>query len=217
MSDKLTTDNYHYRLDQLHREEVMRADEQQHLAQIASGERKAHYHLMMGLFRSVRQFFSRHPLSGGGSYRTGKALRHTPHAILIAVILTWAALATALPSRAQALIDPGQLERNPERIHYGVGIYFQLRGNYERAIQEFTAAIEIRPQMGDAYAARADSYVALRQYARAIDDYTQALALHGDDPFTCAKRAFTFAALGDLDAAQQDFGYVISLSSEYPS
>ena len=120
-------------------------------------------------------------------------------------------------SQAQPIVDPGQPEPGAELVHYGVGVYFQSRGSHERAIPEFTAAIEALPLAGDAYAARADSYVSLKQYAPAVADYTQVLVLNGEDPLTCAKRAFAFAALGDQDAAQQDFERVMAMSSASPS
>ena len=77
MNDKLTTDNYHYRLNQLHQEDVMRAADKEHLAQIATDEPKDRYHLMVGLIRSVQRFFNRHHLDMGSSHKTRKTLRHT--------------------------------------------------------------------------------------------------------------------------------------------
>jgi tetratricopeptide (TPR) repeat protein len=215
MNDKLTTETYHYRLNQLHRDDVMRAADQERLAQLASDEPKAHPHLVVGLLRSVQQFFDRHHLNMGG-HKTRKTLRHSPSAILAAIIVSGVLLARALPSRAQSIPDPGAPDPNAELVYYGVGMYFQVRGNHEQAIQEFTLTIEALPLEGDVYAARADSFVALEQYAAAIDDYTRALELNGDDRLTLVKRAFTFAALGDLHAAQQDFEHMILIGSESP-
>jgi tetratricopeptide (TPR) repeat protein len=217
MNDKLNSDTYHYRLNQLHRDEVMRAADQERLARLAAGEPKERGYLLVGLIRRARQFFTRHPLSIGGSHKNWRVLRHPPSAMLIAILLSGALLASVFPSHAQDLYDPGQRIQHPERIYYGVGLYFYERENYERAIDQFTRAIEWVPQMGDAYAARADSFAALQQYDLALVDYTQALELNGDNPLTLLKRAFTFAALDDLDAAQRDFEHLISVGSEYPS
>ena len=129
MNGKLNTDNYQYRLNQRHRDDIMRVADQQHLAQIAADEPKEHDPLMVGLIRSVRRLFSRHPMSKGGSRKIGKSLRHTPGAILLAMFLSWALLGRALPSRAQPIIDLGQPDPNVELVHYGVGMYFQERGN----------------------------------------------------------------------------------------
>ena len=217
MNDKLTTDNYQYRANQTHRDDVMRAAEQQRLAQSASGEPQKHGLWMVGLIRSVQHFFDRHLPSLGSSHKFGKTLRHTPSVIFVALFLSWALLGRAFVSRAQPIVDPGQPDPNGEMVHYGVGMYFQARGNQLQAIREFTTALEAFPQMGDAYDARGDSYVSLKQYALATADYTQALELKGDDPFTCTKRAFAFAALGDLDSAQRDFEQAISITWASPS
>ncbi len=211
MNDNLNTDNYHYQVNQQHCDDVMRAADQQRLAKIAAGESKAPRYLLVGLLRSVRQFFNRRPLSEGVGHKTRKTLHHTPSAILVAVLLSCVLLASTFPGWAQPVVDPGQPEPDAQLVHYGVGMYFQARGNHERAIQELTVAIAALPLEGNVYVARADSYVSLKQYAAAISDYTRALELNSEDSLTCAKRAFAFAALGDLDAAQQDFEHVISI------
>lgn len=86
MNGKLNTDTYQYRLNQLHRDDIMRAADQQHLAQIAAEEPKDHHPLMAGLIRRVRSLFSRYPMSEGGNPKLGKTLRHIPSAIHLAKV-----------------------------------------------------------------------------------------------------------------------------------
>ncbi len=213
MNDNLNTDNYYYQVNQLHQQDIMRAVDQQRLARVASSASETHAELLAGLIRSVRQFFShqKHFTHRGYAPR-----RHIQGMVAMTVIVS-VMLASTFTSQAQSIVDPGQPEPRAELVHYGVGMYFQAHGNHERALQEFTLAIEALPQVAASYTARADSYMSLKQYALAITDYTEALRLNGDDALTCAKRAFAFAAHGDLDAAQLDFERVISMNSASPS
>jgi hypothetical protein len=77
MNDKLNADNYHYRVNLLHRDDVMRTAENQRLAQLAAGEPKPRSHLMSKLIRCMYQLFTRHHLRTG-DHKTRKLLRHAP-------------------------------------------------------------------------------------------------------------------------------------------
>jgi Flp pilus assembly protein TadD len=57
------------------------------------------------------------------------------------------------------------------------------KGDYERAIADFTKAIEIIPKMTAVYHHRGLAYEALGRRADAIADYRRALALDPKDEF----------------------------------
>ena len=57
---------------------------------------------------------------------------------------------------------------------FTVGAYHYL-GQYERAIEDYDQALEINPQLAEAYNNRGLAY--LGQYERAIEDYDQALEI----------------------------------------
>ena len=133
--------------------------------------------------------------------------------VLLLTTLVVLVFLTAPFVHAQTVIDPGQPDPNPERTDYQVGVYFQSRGNYERAIAAFSTAIQRQPTLAAAYSARADSYAGLQQYDLAIVDYTQALVLHPQDSLIYVKRAFAFAAQGDLENGQHDFEQVMAINT----
>ncbi len=202
MKGTLNTDNYHYQVNQLHRDDVMRAAEQQRLAHpetdAPSSVRRS---FVARLIERLTHVLSK-PLITRRGLRRLVFHRHVMKGLAVAFIVVSLLTVTGV-SHAQAdLNDPGQPIQYPERVHYFVGMYFYERENYARAIDEFTLTIERLPQMGDAYAARADSYAALQQYDLAIVDYTRALELNAEDPLVDAKRAVVIATLSELEAAR---------------
>ena len=56
--------------------------------------------------------------------------------------------------------------------HYELGMKYLSDGNYEEAIIEFTAAIEIDEMKPEAYIGAADGYVGMEEYQKAIDILT---------------------------------------------
>ena len=48
-------------------------------------------------------------------------------------------------------------------------------GQYERAIEDYDQALEINPQLAEAYTNRGNAYADLGQYERAIEDFTKPL------------------------------------------
>ena len=56
--------------------------------------------------------------------------------------------------------------------HYELGAKYLSEGNYEEAIIEFTAAIELDESKAEAYIGAADGYVGMEEYQKAIDILT---------------------------------------------
>jgi tetratricopeptide (TPR) repeat protein len=127
------------------------------------------------------------------------------------------AVATTATAHAQLdLIDRGGAEPfNQEMVSYRVGIYFQLRGEHERAIAEFTVTIDGLPHFGEAYAARGDSYTVLGEYEQAITDYNQAIRIYPDYVSALYMRGRALAAIGETDLAMADYANVIHQMPEY--
>lgn len=74
------------------------------------------------------------------------------------------------------------------------GIAFQARGEDDRAIADFTKALEINPQLTQAYTKRGVAYEAIGLREEAITDYRRALAIDGNE--------FSKSALKRLGALQ---------------
>jgi len=196
----MRTDDYQYRLNQLHREEVMRAARRQHLAQQALERRpktkRAYDAALMLLWHS---------------------LFRSSHLILwIVVLFVLLLLLNTFGVGAQAMRDPGITEPyHPSFVYYRVGIYFAQRGNYERTLHEFTRAIDGLPRFGSAYAARGDVYFSLGDYEQAIADYSSVIDIYPNFVSALYTRGRAYHAIGGIALATADYADAIEQLPEY--
>jgi tetratricopeptide (TPR) repeat protein len=203
------TDDYQYRLNQHHRDEVMRAARRQHLAQLALARRpktkRAYAAALLALWHSL--FRSSRPSTTTSMSATSK---------WIVGLLVLVLLLTVFSARAQDMRDPGITEPyHPSFVHYRVGIYFALRGNHERALNEFTRTIDGLPSFGSAYAARGDVYLSLGEYDLAIADYTNAITIYPDFVSALYTRGRAYHGIGELHLAHADYANAMEQLPEY--
>jgi tetratricopeptide (TPR) repeat protein len=64
---------------------------------------------------------------------------------------------------------------------YGRGVAYQGKGDLDRAIADFTAAIRLQPRFAIAYASRGSAYEANGECGRAAADYSEAIRLGTKD------------------------------------
>jgi len=64
---------------------------------------------------------------------------------------------------------------------YGRGVAYQGKGDLDRAIADFTAAIRLQPRYAIAYASRGSAYEAKGECDRAAADYSEAIRLGTKD------------------------------------
>ena len=91
------------------------------------------------------------------------------------------------------------------------GRTFQLRGEYYRAIKQYTQALELDSQLSAAYNNRGNSYYETGNSELAIRDFDQALAI---DPFHAAaysNRGNAYKHKGDLGRAIRDYDRSLEL------
>ncbi|MCU0511716.1 MAG: tetratricopeptide repeat protein [Anaerolineae bacterium] len=81
--------------------------------------------------------------------------------------------------------------------------YSQLE-NYDRAIADFTTAIELLPYEANLYLFRGNAYVALGDNAAALADYSRAIELNPRYEQAFSNRSFLSEQLGDDDASAVD-------------
>src|SRR5215510_7369950 len=62
--------------------------------------------------------------------------------------------------------------------YYKRGVAYQDKHEHDRAIADYTKAIEINPQYGDAYNNRGAAYQDKHKHDRAIADYTKAIEIN---------------------------------------
>lgn len=140
--------------------------------------------------------------------------RHRALMVLLAVMLAFTAVT---PTRAQSdAIDTGKTTPNSRALaNYYVGVFYQSRGNHERAIAEFSITLESLPGLAYAFAARGDSYAAIGSYDEAIVDYSTAIDIYPDFVSVLYMRGRAYVALGNLDLAFADYANAIGQMPEY--
>ena len=82
--------------------------------------------------------------------------------------------------------DPDKIHRGPEArqkrreavIHNNRGVAYANTGDYDLAIEAFTKAIELNPNLAMAYSNRGGAYRDKGDYGRAIEDCTTAIELN---------------------------------------
>ena len=215
MNGNLSTDTYQYRVNQEYRDAAMRSAENQRLAHVA-----AELTSRWSLFAGVRQWLRKSIFtqsSNGRHQRTLHRVLHLP-TILALVIAMVLATSVSQPAQAQsrALNDPGPDEvYQPALAVFRVGYFYQIRGDQQRAIEEFTKAIELLPSYGYSYAARGDSYALIGDYQAAIDDYTVALSIYPDYVSALTTRGRAYAQQGQYDLALADFANAMTQMPDY--
>lgn len=91
------------------------------------------------------------------------------------------------------------------------------QGDYTGAIEDFTRAIELKPDDAYAYTNRAGVKRELDDYNGAIEDYNQAIKLKPDNANAYLGRGMAKVGLDDHLAAMEDFTTVIKLKPDNPT
>ncbi|HWT02073.1 MAG TPA: tetratricopeptide repeat protein [Pyrinomonadaceae bacterium] len=104
--------------------------------------------------------------------------------------------------------------KSPAEEHFDNGRACAERGDYGGAIQNFSAAIELDPQVADAFYFRGNAYANQGDLERAVEDYTRAIELdprHADAYFN---RGNCYNLQRDFDHAIADHDRVLELNPE---
>lgn len=91
------------------------------------------------------------------------------------------------------------------------GIAFHALHLTDRAIDDYTRAIELKPNLATAYFNRANSFGEKHLYDQAIADYTVAIVFEPDVP-TYDNRGWTYEKMGKIDLAIADFREALKLN-----
>lgn len=91
----------------------------------------------------------------------------------------------------------------------------KVEKDYTGAIEDFTLAIQLRPDYGDAYAIRGDSYIKIARYHHAVKDLTEALKHDLTYPMQAmANRALAKIKLKNYASATEDYTAAIEMAPE---
>jgi tetratricopeptide (TPR) repeat protein len=90
------------------------------------------------------------------------------------------------------------------------GVAYRLKGEYDRALQDYEQAIRLNPNSAYPYNNRGIIYRIKGDYDRAIADYDEAIWLKsGDYPAAFYNRALAYTDKGEYDHALRDFDVVM--------
>jgi tetratricopeptide (TPR) repeat protein len=94
-------------------------------------------------------------------------------------------------------------------------IAWRIKGDLERAIVDFDAAIKLDPKLAVAYHDRGTAYGLRGDNDRAIADFTAAIKLDPKNAVAFNNRGFAYRNKGETDKALADFSDAIGLDPKY--
>ncbi len=97
------------------------------------------------------------------------------------------------------------------RAHTNLGLAYDAAGEFDRALAEYSRALQINPEYAEAYCSRANTYYYLGEYQKAINDYNRAIALKPYRADFYFSRGFARGKTGDLKGAISDWTETLRL------
>src|SRR5262245_3020340 len=107
--------------------------------------------------------------------------------------------------------DRSENQRNRVIAYNSRGIAWRRKGNYDRAIADYTEAIRLDPKYVLAYNNRCFAWYLKKDYDRAIADCNEAIRLDPKHAQAYNNRGIVWHEKGDLDRAFADFNEAIRL------
>lgn len=96
-----------------------------------------------------------------------------------------------------------------------MGRIYRREGKYDKAVEAYTAAIDLSPEDSLNYYIRADVYFDLEEYDRAVEDYSKVIELDPEDDEAYNSRGYCYRKLGNHDKAIKDYTKAIELNPEF--
>jgi tetratricopeptide (TPR) repeat protein len=94
------------------------------------------------------------------------------------------------------------------------GYSFHGKGEFARAIQDYSHGIKLMPDYADAYSNRGADYNNLGRYDLAIRDLNEAIKLEPRESVNFKNRSFSYAKRGDYQRALADLERAVKLNHE---
>lgn len=112
----------------------------------------------------------------------------------------------------EADIEEVESEISDAELHYNAGLDFREKDLFEKAIEEFDAAIELEPQFAEAYYKRGNIYCKMGQLETGIQDLNKAIELNSQLNDAYYDRGAAYCTLGKLEQGIEDFNEAIRLN-----
>lgn len=91
------------------------------------------------------------------------------------------------------------------------------KGDFDRAIDDYARAVELKPDYDDAYIKRGIAYGDKGEYDRETADHTKAIELRPEEAEAYCGRGFAYGQKGDFDRARRDFKKAVELDQHGPA
>ncbi|HLI13677.1 MAG TPA: tetratricopeptide repeat protein [Alphaproteobacteria bacterium] len=109
-------------------------------------------------------------------------------------------------------IETGSLgPENLAIVHNNRGIAYWSKGDFDKALVDYSAAIKLRPDYVAAYDNRGVVYRDLGQTDKEIADFNEAIGLNADDAFAYENRGRARLHTGQVKEAIADLGRAVAL------
>ena len=96
------------------------------------------------------------------------------------------------------------------------GSYYQVSGDFERALADFNAGLTVAPNHADILANSCDVLRQIGEYERSIVDCTKAIESVSEHTAAYTNRGITYSMLGKRDEALADFEKALALEPRNP-
>jgi uncharacterized caspase-like protein len=120
-----------------------------------------------------------------------------------------------LPAPATPQTSASDAERS--RVAFNQGIAAHNRGDFDRAIADFSEAIRLNPSMAGAIFSRGNAYQQKKDFDRAIADYNEAIRLDPNLAIAFNNRGIAYKEKKDFDRAIADHNEAIRLNPNLAS
>ena len=112
-------------------------------------------------------------------------------------------------------IDSGKFSGDPlARLHFNRGVELAVKGQHDRAITDFDAALGLNPKFSDAYYNRGNAWGNKGDSDRAIADFDTAIRLNPRDKLALGSRAYEWMVKGEYARAIADHDAVIQIDAK---
>ena len=114
------------------------------------------------------------------------------------------------------LLNRGISENNSVSILYNFrALIWSFKGEDDKAIVDYTSAIDLAPKYHEAYSNRARAWARKGELKKAIEDYNCALNIYSQDSSARFYRGSAYSKLGDYERAFSDYKKVVKLDPKW--